>query len=48
MIRMALRGGATIKAARESLDSVTSHPRHEFWEDDIGFDEINLRGVVMA
>ena len=46
LIRMVLREGASIEEALESLASVTSHARHEFWADDIGYDRVELRGVL--
>jgi toxin-antitoxin system PIN domain toxin len=46
LIRMALREGAPALKALESLASVTSHPLHDFWTDELGYDEVDLRGVI--
>ena len=46
LIRIALRKGAPASEALDSLASVTSHPLHEFWADEVGYDEVDLRGVM--
>ncbi|RBY75523.1 VapC toxin family PIN domain ribonuclease [Geodermatophilus sp. TF02-6] len=46
LVRHALRRGAKANEATEVLSSVTSDERHEFWPDDLGYGEIDLRGVV--
>ncbi len=28
------------------LDSISSLPGHEFWPDDVGYDSVDLRGVL--
>ena len=46
LVRLAVRLGATARDAVEVLISVTSHPDHELWGDEIGFDQVDLAGVV--
>lgn len=46
LIRLLVRQGTSIAAAREALSVVTSHPRHEQWLDDLTYLEVDLSGVV--
>ena len=46
LVRHALRGGAAVAEAVEVLVSVTDDERHEFWPDDLGYGDVDLRGVV--
>ncbi|SNS61551.1 hypothetical protein SAMN06893096_105298 [Geodermatophilus pulveris] len=46
LLRHALRRGASQTEASDVLGSVTADERHEFWADDIGYADVDLRGVV--
>lgn len=46
LIRVLLVGGASIEAARSALTQIVRHARHEFWPDDVGYDDADLSGVV--
>lgn len=46
LIRILLRGGASTADARASLESVLSHPRHDFWPDELDYLAVRLNGVV--
>ncbi|MDG4826797.1 PIN domain-containing protein [Asanoa sp. WMMD1127] len=46
LIRLVLRHGATAVTATGLLSSLTAHPRHEFWPDDIPFEAVPMRGVI--
>jgi toxin-antitoxin system PIN domain toxin len=45
LVRHVLRLGDVALALR-FLSALTALPQHEFWADDIGFDRVELRGVV--
>ncbi len=46
LLRVLLHSGAVLGDALAALASVTSHHRHRFWPDDVGFDAVSLAGVV--
>ena len=46
LLRLMLRQGSGAAAARESLDAVVSHPRHEQWLDDLTYAEVDLSHVI--
>ena len=46
LLRHSLRRGADLPEATEVLSSLTSSDRHEFWPDDLGYGDADLRGVV--
>ncbi len=46
LLRHLLRSGADLTEAADVLGSVTSSARHEFWPDDLGCGDVDLRGVV--
>lgn len=46
LLRLLLRQGAGVTAARTALDAVTGHPRHEQWFDDMAYAEVDLSRVV--
>lgn len=41
-----LEGKAGVEAAVEELHKLAADPRHCFWHDDLGYAEVNLRGVL--
>lgn len=46
VMRFLLRGGASATEAVGVVRSLGADARHEFWVDALGYDEIDLRGVV--
>jgi toxin-antitoxin system PIN domain toxin len=46
LVRHAMRLGDSAPLALRFVRAITALPRHEFWEDDVGFHQIDLRGVV--
>jgi toxin-antitoxin system PIN domain toxin len=46
LLRLLLRGGASVFDARTSLESVVHHTRHEFWPDELDYLAVRLDGVV--
>ena len=45
-MRAALRSEFAFDDALELLALITADGRHEFWADDIGFDQVSSRGLV--
>ena len=45
-MRTLLRGGVVARDAGTALRSVASSPRHRFWPDDLGYQDVRLDGVV--
>ena len=46
LLRHLLRRGADVAEALDVLGSLASNARHEFWPDDLGYGDVDLRGVV--
>jgi uncharacterized protein len=46
LVRFLLRVGATSRDAVEVLRSLQVADAHEFWPDALGYDDIDLRGVI--
>ncbi len=46
LIRMVLREKGTTVQARQILDGLATHGRHEFWPDDLDFAAVRLTGVI--
>lgn len=46
LVRFVLRGGGTAAVALAVLRGLTARPDHEQWPDDLGYDRVDLRGVV--
>ncbi len=48
LMRLLLRFGAVANAASAAavLQQLCSHPRHEFWADDLGYTDIAWTGVL--
>ena len=46
LVRLLLRSGATAREAVEVVHGVGAADDHRFWPDHLGFDGIDLRGVV--
>lgn len=46
LVRFLLRGGATARDAVDLVRGLGAADGHEFWPDELGYDEIDMRGVV--
>jgi len=46
LLRAGLRSGATAADALRLLGSLEENPSHEFWPDDLGFERVDMAGVV--
>ena len=46
LVRFLLRSGATAREAVEVVRGLSADDEHEFWLDDVGYDRIDMRGVV--
>ena len=46
LVRFLLRAGGTARDAVEVVRGLSADDRHEFWPDDLGYDAIDLRGVI--
>jgi toxin-antitoxin system PIN domain toxin len=46
LVRFLLRGGATARDAVAVVRGVVAAQGHEFWPDGLGYDDIDMRGVI--
>jgi uncharacterized protein len=46
LVRALVREGETASTAVNGLATISSHPRHEFWPDDIPYRDVPVAGVV--
>jgi toxin-antitoxin system PIN domain toxin len=46
LVRFLLRGGATARDAVEVVRGLRVADAHQFWPDEVGYDDIDMRGVV--
>ena len=46
LVRFLLRGGASAREAVDVLRGLRGANEHEFWPDDLGYEAIDMRGVV--
>lgn len=46
LLRLLLRQGSGVPAAREALRAVVGHPRHEQWLDELTYVEVDLAHVL--
>ena len=46
LVRLLIRTGSTAPEARGVVVGVKDHPRHDFWPDALGYEQIDLRGVI--
>ena len=46
LVRFLLRAGSGTAEAVDVVRGLSSTGRHEFWADDVGYDAVDLRGVV--
>lgn len=46
LIRIVLQGGGTVVGALESLGSLRTNHRFEFWPDDLPYGSVDMTGVI--
>ncbi len=46
LVRTWLRAGGSAESAQQSLSVLLRNPRHHFWPDVFGYDEVPLDGIV--
>ncbi|MDR0592938.1 MAG: PIN domain-containing protein [Bifidobacteriaceae bacterium] len=46
LVRFAIREGAGAADAIRLVEDLESHPRHQFWPDDVPLREVRMTGVV--
>ncbi|WP_104524887.1 TA system VapC family ribonuclease toxin [Blastococcus atacamensis] len=46
LVRFLLRSGATARDAVDVVRGLRTAVAHDFWPDDLGYDDIDMRGVV--
>lgn len=46
LVRFLLRSGATARDAVDVVRGLSAAEQHEFWPDHLGYDAIDMRGVV--
>ena len=46
LMRLLVREGQSAATARQVLSETTSHPRHEFWPDDVPYTEVPCVGII--
>jgi uncharacterized protein len=46
LVRLFIREGQSAETTKAVLSKMASHPRHEFWPDDLSYREVSMTGVV--
>ena len=46
LARLLIRGGQPANSAREMVRAVSGHPRHEFWPDDVTYEDVPTTGII--
>jgi len=46
LVRFILRSGGSAGDAMSVVRGVQNSPRHEFWPDELSYEQVDLRGVV--
>jgi len=46
LMRLLISEGQPPSAARNLLDGISAHPRHEFWPDDVPYADVPTQGIV--
>lgn len=46
LVRLLIRNGQAAEATRAVVAALTAHERHEFWPDDLSYDDVSLAGVI--
>src|ERR1700742_723991 len=46
LMRLLIREGQPAATARVILTGTATHPRHEFWSDDVPYSDVPVRGII--
>jgi|ERR1022692_842066 toxin-antitoxin system PIN domain toxin len=46
LVRLVIREGLSAQAASALVKAVSADPRHEFWPDDLGYDDVPMTGII--
>jgi uncharacterized protein len=46
LMRLLIREGQSATAARAVVGGTASHPRHEFWPDEVSYTEVPTQGII--
>jgi toxin-antitoxin system PIN domain toxin len=46
LVRLLIREGQDAESARSVLQEITSNPWHEFWPDNLSYDDIPVTGLI--
>jgi uncharacterized protein len=46
LMRLLIGEGQPASAARDLLNGISAHPRHEFWPDDVSYADVPSQGIV--
>jgi toxin-antitoxin system PIN domain toxin len=46
LVRLLIREGQTAETAQAMVEALVDDARHEFWADDVSYDDMNLKGVI--
>ena len=46
LVRLLIRDGRSAVDARAVLTAAVVHDRHEFWADDIGYEDVPIGGII--
>jgi toxin-antitoxin system PIN domain toxin len=46
LVRLLIREGQPAETARHVVRDMASHPRHEFWSDDVSYTDVPTAGIV--
>lgn len=46
LMRLLIRHGQPADAATTTVRGVWSHPRHDFWPDDVSYSDIQTTGII--
>ena len=46
LMRLLINEGQPASAARNLLNGISAHPRHEFWPDDVPYADVPTQGIV--
>ena len=46
LMRLLIREGQPAATARVILAGTATHPRHEFWSDDLPYSDVPVRGII--
>lgn len=46
LVRLFIRDGQPAETARNVVRTMSAHPRHEFWPDDLSYSDVPTTGIV--